>query len=220
MAKEKKKPGRKPGVKIGKVGPQKNPHWVKGNCPPASIKKGEICLNATMLEKLREVANPNNDPPEVLFVGALSSGVPIEIACERCGISSETWRQWIRRADAGEDIPFLAEFRQLAKMVEANFLAYNMASLVKISSGEQKGWWQGHAWVLERMRQDIFALKKEATKNEVTINMPSSISKEAEQAAQAYLKIKKEQPIIDVESRPLQLENDKDLEDSEVVEDE
>lgn len=81
---------------------------------------------------------------------AISSGLSVERACCRCGISTETYAIWRRRGKAGEEpfLNFLQAMERAKAVREEEWLADIRAAAKEDAKGHRQ--WQAAAWLLER----------------------------------------------------------------------
>lgn len=83
---------------------------------------------------------------------ARSSGLSLNATGRACGIDRRTFQRWCRRGEAEEDTIY-AEL--VLRLDEADAL-FELTHLKAIAEG--KSGWQAHAWLLERTKQDRYAL--------------------------------------------------------------
>jgi hypothetical protein len=83
------------------------------------------------------------DEVQVALAKALER-LPIRYACDLVGIDQKTYRNWMDRAEAGEE-PFLS-FSRLARKGRAGYLA-NRLGVIHDAAGED---WKAAAWYVER----------------------------------------------------------------------
>ena len=102
-----------------------------------------------MVDKYKALVAPNcklDQHTVDIICEHIANGNYPSVACEAAGVSDETLRQWVIRAEAGEKpfLEFLAELKKAEATAEANRLA-------KIGQAGEKSW-QANAWVLERTK--------------------------------------------------------------------
>lgn len=83
------------------------------------------------------------------IVNALRAGNYIEAACSYAGITTQTYWQWIAKADQpGPRISLYADFRDAANKARADAEIRNVAIIQKVAQDGRT--WQASAWWLER----------------------------------------------------------------------
>lgn len=108
----------------------------------------------------------------------ITIGMPYEFACTAAGISYNTMRNWIIRAEEElkrvadnprasvrkSEEPYI-EFFNAIKESEAKGIRNNLALITKAAKGDDdnRPQWQASAWILERRHPDQFAKKERAT---------------------------------------------------------
>jgi hypothetical protein len=90
----------------------------------------------------------------------LADAVPIETACEACGIGKTTYYTWRSRGETGEE-PY-AEFRNVTTRARANA---KLQLLRRIDDACKQGDWRAAAWRLERGWPDEFGKNRQQHQN-------------------------------------------------------
>ena len=85
---------------------------------------------------------------------AHESGLSLDRSAEACEVHPRTFRRWRERGKAEEGEGTIHAFL-VRRMLKAGAL-FELTHLRKIASGENR--WQSSAWLLERTRQDRYAL--------------------------------------------------------------
>lgn len=87
----------------------------------------------------------------VQLVALIADGMTYALAAEACGIATETFRQWMRKGESGEQ-PYDALVVQLQR---AQALGAH-ALLLKVQSAADQDW-RAAAWLLERRHPESYA---------------------------------------------------------------
>lgn len=94
----------------------------------------------------------------------LEAGVPRELACPAVGIASRTLRIWMDRAKREE------QFAKLHDEIEIAEAEGQVNMMLKVRKDRS---WQSAAFLLERVRRDIFHL---GTPQGATVNAPLTVT--------------------------------------------
>lgn len=101
------------------------------------------------------VGRPTKFTPETRekLLTAIRKGAPYEIACNYARISYEAFRDWIQKAEKGEDAEFVQFLQDLREAEGHTALIW----LDKIDKAMNEGAWQPAAWKLERRHNKYFS---------------------------------------------------------------
>jgi len=112
------------------------------------------------------VGRPTKLTPEVSekIVTALRGGNYREVACRYAGISYQTFRTWLKRAEEQQAPPEYLEFAAAVEKAEADA---EVADIALIRRAAQDGSWTAAAWVRERKNPERWG-KKDRTAVELT----------------------------------------------------
>ena len=83
---------------------------------------------------------------------AHEAGLSLNKSAQACGVPTRTFQDWRERGKAEEGTIFAG----LANRMEKAGALFELTHLKKIAEGENR--WQASAWLLERTRQDRYAL--------------------------------------------------------------
>lgn len=97
-----------------------------------------------------------NDKVQQEICEKLARGVTLKYAAESSGIPYETATGWRRRGCAEQDTIY-STFAQLTQKAMAEGV---VTRLGKIEQAGNDGAWQAHAWTLERLDPEFFAVQK------------------------------------------------------------
>lgn len=104
---------------------------------------------------------------EAIILSQLEEGKPKQAACGSAGITADTLNQWI---DSDPD---------LAERVEVAMCRGESALLGKIiAAGEDPRQWTANAWLLERTRQNRYALRQKAVIDGGVAALPLALAEE------------------------------------------
>lgn len=109
---------------------------------------------------------PTKFTPETIkkLLTALSQGNYRETACRYAGISHQTLRNWIAKAETPDAPPEYVEFLEALEKAEADAEVLDIAIIRQAAQG---GTWQAAAWIRERKNPERWG-RREASKVEVS----------------------------------------------------
>ena len=112
---------------------------------------------------MANIGAPSKLSPETLqqIVSAIEDGNYIEVACQAAGIHVDSYYHWLERAAEDMEAGIPESESAYIAFSEAVKKAHAQAEIElsrKISKSRDRGW-QRYAWILERTRQDRYALR-------------------------------------------------------------
>jgi hypothetical protein len=129
-------------------------------------------------------------------VRALVRGYSKQAACGAAGISTSTLNSWM------EEDPELSEIVEIAMLKGENHLLRNIAK-----AGEEPRNWVANAWILERTRQERYAIRARVQADIGTIVIPHTLAEEIRSRLDqrdAPPPPRVEEPVPVVSSRPVE----------------
>ena len=110
-------------------------------------------------------AGPSKLTPELTqaICQCLRLGMPAKHACDKVGISEQTYIRWRKAGHRYDDVVYV-NFLNAIKAAKSGFVEDNMQCIKNAASKS----WQAAAWLLERREREYFAMKEVERLDELT----------------------------------------------------
>ena len=111
----------------------------------------------------KKIGAPSKLTPEIMnrIISVIEAGNYIEVACQSVGINIDTYYHWLERAreDIEEGLSETeSSYITFSEAVKKAHAAAELALLSKVRDPNCKDW-QRYSWILERTRQDRYAIR-------------------------------------------------------------
>ena len=109
----------------------------------------------------KKTGAPSKLTPETMnrIISVIEAGNYIEVACQSVGINIDTYYHWLERAREDIEEGLSETESSYITFSEAVKKAHAAAELVLLSKIRDCKDWQRFAWILERTRQERYALR-------------------------------------------------------------